>query len=331
MISKYFNLLLSKLDMLFRPEKVLSDPVSITVESTTRCNLECPFCARTLEEWEEETPIRDMTPETFRKILNRFPCLRNICLSGIGEPFLNPHLDKILSECKKRDLHVVLPTNGLIFEHLGNPGKLIRMIDFLSISIDSPYPEQYADIRKGGSLEKLKNNLNILKNLDTDTEKAVVTVLSQDNRDCPEDMLKLCSEFKIDTLTLVKVRDVRKPDNFLSKKEFKQIAAETKRQAKEKEIRVVKEGLERETGFFHRGICHFLWKGPYITIEGDVLPCCFLVAPDKFKFGNVFEDDMDNLWNGDKYRRLRKSVKERDYHHSCRRVNCWYVNEYEGQ
>ena len=53
--------------------------------------------------------------------------------------------------------------------------------------------------------------------------------------------------------------------------------------------------------------CHRLWTGCVITVHGDVLPCCY----DKsgaFSFGNIFEQPLADIWQGEKANRFRKSI-----------------------
>jgi len=45
-----------------------------------------------------------------------------------------------------------------------------------------------------------------------------------------------------------------------------------------------------------------------VGIEGDVYPCCVLVSLDyegaeAQPMGNIFEDELDFIWNSERYRR----------------------------
>ena len=62
------------------------------IEVTTRCNLKCIICEHTY--WDE--PNRDMSFEQFKGIVDQFPKLKWIGLTGIGESFINKDFMKML-------------------------------------------------------------------------------------------------------------------------------------------------------------------------------------------------------------------------------------------
>ena len=77
-------------------------PSFIEVEVSTHCNLKCTMCEHTY--WKEKD--ENMTFSNFIHILNQFPRLKWCGLTGIGESYLNPDFEKMLTECKRRGLFV---------------------------------------------------------------------------------------------------------------------------------------------------------------------------------------------------------------------------------
>ena len=58
-------------------------------------------------------------------------------------------------------------------------------------------------------------------------------------------------------------------------------------------------------------LCHRPWSSTYITVEGDVLPCCFVPFvgrgdPHSFVLGNVFEERLGAIWLGRHYEEFRR-------------------------
>ena len=51
-------------------------------------------------------------------------------------------------------------------------------------------------------------------------------------------------------------------------------------------------------------VCPHPWKSVLVTITGDVYPCCFntLQGP----FGNIHNDSLEKIWNGERFVKLRK-------------------------
>jgi radical SAM protein with 4Fe4S-binding SPASM domain len=50
--------------------------------------------------------------------------------------------------------------------------------------------------------------------------------------------------------------------------------------------------------------CHWLWSGLVINFDGGISPCC-IVEDEKADFGNVFDEDVLDIWNNNKYQTAR--------------------------
>lgn len=53
--------------------------------------------------------------------------------------------------------------------------------------------------------------------------------------------------------------------------------------------------------------CKFPWREVFIGQGGDVTPCC---VPGRPVFGNAFEGDFEQIWNGPGYRALREGMRD---------------------
>lgn len=69
--------------------------------------------------------------------------------------------------------------------------------------------------------------------------------------------------------------------------------------------------------------CIWLFYRAYITVEGYVTPCCVISDPEVFNFGNIFEQDFKEIWNGKKFVEFRKSMIENSKNEIC--DNCSYA------
>lgn len=56
-----------------------------------------------------------------------------------------------------------------------------------------------------------------------------------------------------------------------------------------------------------------------VTWRGDVLPCC--VAPADFVMGNLLTDDLETVWNGERFKALRLSHLARQRSGACATCN----------
>jgi len=127
-----------------------SKPRELMVELTTECNLRCLHCFRN----SMNEPFGSMTEGTMERILEEIDNngIRAVTLSGWGEPLYHPKAIWFIEELKKRDVRVLLNTNGIFLsKHIK---KVVELgIDVIVMSIDAVDPVIYARIRKGGSLD----------------------------------------------------------------------------------------------------------------------------------------------------------------------------------
>ena len=129
----------------------------LQIEPTTRCNFTCRFCAG------RHMPQRNMPLEQFEQTLRSFNELRHVELQGEGEPMLHPKFFEMAEMI--RPLHpqakISLITNGSMF----SVEAVERILDIgfhkLSVSIESPDPEAFAEIR-GGKLTKVLDGIRLL-------------------------------------------------------------------------------------------------------------------------------------------------------------------------
>lgn len=126
------------------------------IEVTTRCNFTCGFCCgRYMKQ-------ADLTWELFTATLDTFPNLRHVQLQGEGEPLLHPRYFEMARELKRRGIRVSVITNGSLLTKEGIADQLLEIpFQRVSISIESPDPQRFKEIR-GGSLAKVKEGIRLL-------------------------------------------------------------------------------------------------------------------------------------------------------------------------
>jgi radical SAM protein with 4Fe4S-binding SPASM domain len=64
-----------------------------------------------------------------------------------------------------------------------------------------------------------------------------------------------------------------------------------------------------ETRQTDRRICILPWFSTFITVEGNLLPCCAFAQPNP-NMGNILQADINEIWNGQKYQSFRKAIRE---------------------
>ncbi|MCA8957072.1 MAG: radical SAM protein [Planctomycetes bacterium] len=68
--------------------------------------------------------------------------------------------------------------------------------------------------------------------------------------------------------------------------------------------------------------CNMPWRQVFIGQSGEVWPCC---SPSRPQFGNGFEQDFMEIWNGPEYQRLREGLYSGDLPDYCKR--CPFLQE----
>jgi len=148
-------------------------PVRIKICSDDACNFRCPTC---------RTDLYPNTPEKTErtnKLLDRIteyygPTLREIYLSGGGDPFYSVPIRNFLVNLKKEDFpvmdSVILHTNASLWtEKLWNQMEAIHPhVKDCEISIDAATKDTYENkTRLGGKWDVLMANLEFIKTIKT--------------------------------------------------------------------------------------------------------------------------------------------------------------------
>jgi MoaA/NifB/PqqE/SkfB family radical SAM enzyme len=135
----------------------LIDLPFLQIEPTTRCNFTCGFCAG------RHMPQQNMPLDRFEQILRSVANVRHVELQGEGEPMLHPQFFEMAELI--RNLHpqakVSLITNGSLLGAENVERILETGFHKLSVSIESPDPAAFAEIR-GGKLEKVLDGIRLL-------------------------------------------------------------------------------------------------------------------------------------------------------------------------
>jgi MoaA/NifB/PqqE/SkfB family radical SAM enzyme len=133
----------------------------IYVEVTTACVLQCRMCVRHF--WHELTGT--MSLHTFRTFIDQvraLPELPTIHFSGYGEPMMHPDILEFIRLAKSAGCRVELTTSGARLNRIVSSALIDLDLDKLNVSIDGVTPEQYEDIRTGGSFDQVIDNLRDL-------------------------------------------------------------------------------------------------------------------------------------------------------------------------
>lgn len=262
------------------------------LETTSRCNLECPFCPRTIDLIQNHQ--RDMTAEMpldkFEMVLDKMPWVKSLELFHFGEPFMHRDLEKYIAACKKRDIYVVIASNLLP----ATPVKIDRAfeagLDFLVMDVDSLDPVRYANMRVRGNLDKL--------------HKAVTYILSKPRGNRP---YCVAQTIMLDGKPEYGSREFYDWTGGLMPEEIRYKFLDSFR-----ETVVKKEGLQPDD------LCREAFYGFTVHVNGNVVPCDRDWAGENV-MGNIFEQSVSEIWNGEKFETFRARMKSTDKPEMCKK------------
>ena len=307
-------------------------PHFIEVEVTTRCNLRCIMCEHTY--WNEKP--RDMTFEEFKGIVDQFPDLKWIGVTGIGASFLNKDFIKMLKYVKSKSIYSELYDT---FFHIDEKvaRELIDMsYDRLIMSIDGATKEIYEKIRVGSSFGRVTGNLRNLIRLKREMgahypEITFHYIISKDNiREIPQFINlvhSLTAGEDVGVLFTGLLHGFEEIEDLVVEVPEEMMQA-VKGKGREYGIKVawnkniqVKEPISRCTE----------WTMPFIFVDGTVVPCCATNEGNVREFqkrtslGNIFEQDFRDIWYGEKYKRFRQMLHEGKVPAACSRCPIYDV------
>jgi radical SAM protein with 4Fe4S-binding SPASM domain len=327
-------------------QEVGSWPQELYVEVTNRCNSRCQTCVRTFETLE---PLRDLTLDEFRCLVDQVPTLARVVLHGVGEPLLNPDLPPMIGHLKDRPEppDVVFNSNAVLLTPAWQAALIEAGLDKFRISIDAAQPALYARIRGIDALAQVVDNVEAFaQRIDACGRGPELsfwfTVMRENLVDLP-DLVRLAQRLGVGE---VYVQRLVTYGQGLAQREQSlyralqaaedALLAEAEAMAEELGITFGASGATTPRGSLTSSdgrkqpweACRRPWSLTYVTANGNVLPCCFSPFTTRdyraLILGNVFETPLVEIWNGAAYRRFRTALRSHTPPESCDRCGvCW--------
>jgi len=279
--------------------------------------------------WKETS--RDISYQEFVYIIDQFPKLKWIGLTGIGESFLNKDFLMMLELVKSRGIYIELYDN-LFFPSEENIKKLVDLqVDKILISCEAATPELYEEIRPGASFEQVKKNLKILFQYKKEKQSIYPKIsfhyiVMKNNLNEIPSFIKFVSEISPEPVSIQITRmlhyfpEVHDLYTEISE-EFIQTCEII---ASEKKVNI---SWNLDVSNNKPPISHCIeWTMPFIFATGHVIPCCATNESNnrnyqkKTAMGNIFETPFKEIWNGSRYRELREKIRRGSCPPAC--IHC---------
>lgn len=274
-------------------------PLTVNLELVNRCNLECVMCHQGYRNDAKQSTLDENTLdkifEDFKE--NQLPAL----MLTISEPLLYKKIDKVLERAKQSEImDVMLFTNGALLDENRSKMILNSPVTRLFISLDAATQKTYNNVRVPVAKRLLKENrLNYVEN----NIKNFIKMRNNLNKKLP-----------LVRVSFVAIKEnLHEVENF--KKKWKNIVDSVEIQM-ERPPELFLKIQEGDFGKFNKKNikkydCVKPWEDMAIYADGSVTPCCAFIAR-KAPIGNIKENSIKELWNGEKMKIIREGLSNND-------------------
>lgn len=333
------NTLLMMQDLFMKRLAWESRPSHIEMATNNVCNLHCLMCdpgARKSGESLSEKEIEDICEALF-------PAASLLTPSSTGvEPLLG-NLELVARMCDKYEVELNLITNGTLL----TPERyelVRRRLGRLQISFDSCDREAYEKIRVGAKFDAVVENIRTAAKLTAADNIELMTsiVVMKPNYKRLAEYVEFVAGLGVPTVALqellVNFKAVRalRVTGVVPEAEIRaeiDRAIEAARRCKvnlhvgvgvPRVYRFGKQGfrlfkLDYMPELVVRRYPNFCWQtATYLKVDADgsVYPCCR--EPAELNMGNLRKQSFEEIWNGKKYRQLRREMFTGKYSKCCR-------------
>ena len=307
---------------------VIPHPTNGMIELGNVCNLHCNICPR-IYEYGKQMDIGFMPLERAKAILDQMiPYLDSICLTGLGETMMYPHLLEVLQHIKSRKPSIVttVSTNAHFKGYLNKVTPLLPYLDSIQFSVDG-CGQVYEQMRPGTDFKEITKNISRTIELSRDTEFIINFVISKDNYHDMKNIVKFAHEMNVEfvNFNVMSIRSMLKQSfeyyNFMNTEDYKEsvkLALDEAACHHDMEITGLVQNNETRSNGFRS--CTYMWEFPYITWDGFYVPCCGKPFWKLLNFGNVFENDLMSVINSKKAQSFRRMWQKNTPHIFCH--NC---------
>ena len=253
-------------------------PPTVRIESTNMCNADCVTCPR--EEMTRKPGTMEM--DLYEKIIRECSRYKIRCLHlhNFGEPLLDKLLSERIRIAKKAGLkRVKIISNGSLLTEEKTRELIESGLDELKISIDGHSPETFEKIRKklkyADVVENIRQFIKIRDGQGSATPRLTLNfVRSKDNQSEEKAFIQYWRG-KVDSISIDKVHNWGI-----------------------QYLNPLKKSVIRKP-------CLRVWNTFTVLWNGDVALCC-LDYDGKVILGNLEQESFQDIWQGEKLRRIRQ-------------------------
>lgn len=301
-----------------------SYPIEIEISPSGACNHRCIFCAVDYVGYQLDFLDKDIILRDIRFLAGKG--LKSVICSGEGEPLLNKDLPEIVNSVKAMGVDVAMSSNAvLLTEDIVQ--RCLASFTWVRFSVASTEPKSYQKIHRGRpqDLELVLKNIGYAVRCKRDhkltTTLGVQCLLIRDSLPQVVAQAKMLRELGVDYFTV-------KPYSQHLHSENHMVVDYSDLQVLEQELKAC-ETEEFKVYFranamqkMHRTKSYKECLGlPFMThidAKGNVWPCIAHLGVDGMSYGNIYEQPLESIWQGEQRRAVVRKINSADINKICR-------------
>lgn len=323
--------------LLYHPDRV-SDwakginiyPIYMEISLTSACNHRCVFCGLDFVGY----PNRFLESGRLKKILSELGRLgvRSIMYAGEGEPFLHRDMADIVVHTQATGIDVAVATNGVLMTP-DISEKILGATQWIRISCNAGTAATYAKIHRtrAGDFDKVIDNLQQAAALKRSAGHActlgVQTLLLPENATEIEGLAGIVRDLGLDYLVVkpYSQHPQSRSDRYkhIHYGPYMQLAERLKKFNTDHFQVIFRLGTmqkwDEKKKPYQQCLALSFWS--YVDALGNVWGCSVYLEDDRFRYGNIYEQNFQQIWEGEKRRKSMAFVENNINPASCR-VNC---------
>ena len=307
--------------------KAFTGPFHAMVDVTRRCNLSCLGCRYHSPGPNRPAPgdheVTDLSPDIFNGLCRDLRSLgtRVLFFLGDGEPFMHPGLFGMISSARDTGFRVTVITNGTLLTEKNIESIMDSGLDGLQVSLWAASEEDYGRHYPGTDpavFHRVVEGLERLRSAKRESGSVLPRVtlhnpISRLNFRKAEKMVDLALETGCDKISFSPflTNQGRVSEYSLTPEEERELKENLhSMMARLEELPLehnIRNTLIRYDAVPKRGgdlYCYQGWTHTRVRTDGLVTPC----GPCSTVVGDLKEKTFREIWNGEAYRRFRRSI-----------------------
>lgn len=250
-----------------------------------------------------------MSFESFCRLLEQFPNIRQLQLQGVGEPFLHPRFFGMVSHAVARGIEVSTTSSLAGMSEPRAKECVASGLKRLHVTLDPADPSR--TLRNLERLVREKHRVGA-----SFPEIRLVAAVTGRNLEQLPDLVRLAHRSGAAALALHHEHQSLQNED---PARVEQWFGQARTLAAHLEVNLRLPDLQPRLYGKKRALkCDSPWRGAYLNLSGLALPCSMANTPQPVSFGNMAKDGVARVWTSAEYQAFREKLASSEPHEICR-------------